>query len=73
MEKFKKILAFIGLILLPAAFIVWMLDRVIMVIMPKTDHKNFGEWLRTEEITTAVVRLIIIMVARWLISLIFNV
>tara|TARA_R100001244_G_scaffold132297_3_gene107956 strand:- start:4253 stop:4486 length:234 start_codon:yes stop_codon:yes gene_type:complete len=77
MEKFKtilkKALVIIGFILMPIAFVIWMIDRIFAVLMPKTNHKGFTEWLRTEEITIATVRIIIILIVRWLVSMIFGV
>ena len=70
MEKLKLIL---GLILLPFAFVIWVVDRIIYSLLPNDDHKKFNEWIKTSTVVFATVRVVLIVIFRWLFYLFFGI
>lgn len=61
MEKLKLAL---GFFMLPFAYLLWVIDRIIMVIMPQQAHPNFNDWLNNQSVMYALVRLVTIVVLR---------
>jgi hypothetical protein len=72
-EMREKLKIGLGFLLLPLAFIIWLIDRCLMVLMPQLDHKNFTEWLDAEKITFAIIRILILLIIRWVLNLFFGI
>tara|TARA_R110002126_G_scaffold93089_3_gene220740 strand:+ start:908 stop:1198 length:291 start_codon:yes stop_codon:yes gene_type:complete len=71
MEKLKLIF---GFVLLPMAFVVFVADRIVYTIMPQLDHKNFNEWLlSTTNVIFAFVRILLVILFRWIAYWIFGI
>ena len=64
METLKKIA---GFALLPFAFILWIFDRFVSIITPQNDHPNFAIWLNNKIVMTALIRLVMLVVLRYLV------
>jgi hypothetical protein len=63
----------IGFALLPFAFCIFVLDRIIYTIMPQLDHKNFNEWLTSSNVLFAVIRIVMLFVLRVLVYWVFKI
>jgi len=61
MEKLKLAL---GFFMLPFAYLLWLIDRIVMVIMPQQEHPNFNDWLHNKSVIYAFIRLVTIVVLR---------
>lgn len=70
MEKLKMAL---GFLVLPFAFCLFVIDRIIMVITPQLEHPKFNDWLKSENIIYAFVRVATIGFLRLLVWWIFGV
>jgi hypothetical protein len=67
MEKLKLTL---GFLMLPFAYCLFVIDRILMVIMPQQAHPNFNDWLNNQNVMYALVRVVTVVLlrlgAKWL-------
>jgi hypothetical protein len=68
MEKLKLSL---GLLLLPIAYSIFVIDRIIFVLMPNLEHKKFNDWLNNKDIVFAVVRILTLFILKILVYWLF--
>ena len=67
-----KIKLFLGLLVLPIAYAIWVVDRLIYTFIPQSDHKRLNDWLNNQSITFAITRIITIVGLRYLFKWIFG-
>lgn len=61
MEKFKNVL---GFILLPFAYLLFIVDRMFHVLLPHMEHPKFQDFLNTNNVVNATIRIITIGIIR---------
>jgi len=64
--KYHKLKIALGFFVLPFAYCLFVIDRMIAVLMPMHPHPNFSDWLSNKNVRWAVVRLLTVAFLRLL-------
>ena len=70
MERLKMIL---GFVLLPFAYCLWVVDRIVNTVNPQLEHKKLTDWLTNTSVIYAITRILTILAIRYTIKWIFGV
>jgi hypothetical protein len=67
-----SLLLALGLVLLPFAYVIWVMDRVMFTLIPQSEHKKLNEWLNNKDVVFAFTRIatftILFLLLKWVIG-----
>tara|TARA_R110001599_G_C12237376_1_gene658548 strand:+ start:2163 stop:2390 length:228 start_codon:yes stop_codon:yes gene_type:complete len=69
----EKLMLVLGLFVLPFAYCLWIIDRIMFTLMPQSEHKKLNDWLTNTSVVYALTRVVtlflLVCITKWIFGL----
>ena len=69
----EKLMLVLGLFVLPFAYCLWIIDRIMFTLMPQSEHKKLNDWLTNTSVVYALTRVVtlfsLVYIIKWMLGL----